>query len=88
LEALKNGGSSVDAALTAAMTQITLNAGAVTSFFGILDLVHYDAATGTIVSMDATWNTVKNENDPMTIPRGIAFQGEVSMSLHYHHRLW
>ncbi len=35
LEALKNGGSSVDAALTAAMTQITLNAGAVTSFFGI-----------------------------------------------------
>ncbi|MFM7092453.1 MAG: gamma-glutamyltransferase [Bacteroidota bacterium] len=76
LEALKNGGSSVDAALTAAMTQITLNAGAVTSFFGILDMVHYDAATGTIVSMDATWNTVKNENDPMTIPRGIAFQGE------------
>jgi len=70
LEALKNGGSSVDAALTAAMTQITLNAGAVTSFFGILNMVHYDAATGKIVTMDASWNTVKNETDPMTIPGG------------------
>lgn len=68
LEALKQGGTSVDAALTAAMTQITLNAGAVISFFGILNMVHYDAATGKIVSMDATWNTVKNETDPMTIP--------------------
>jgi len=71
LEALKQGGSSVDAALTAAMTQVTLNAGSVVSFFGILNMVHFDAATGKIVSMDATWNTVKNETDPMTIPGGM-----------------
>jgi gamma-glutamyltranspeptidase/glutathione hydrolase len=76
LEALKQGGSSVDAALTAAMTQVTLNAGAVTSFFGIINIVHYDAASGTIASMDGTWNTVMNETDPMTIPGGIPFSAE------------
>ncbi len=68
LEALKLGGTSVDAALTTALAQVTLNAGAVISFFGIMNMVHYDAATGQIVSMDATWNTVKNETEPMTIP--------------------
>lgn len=76
LEALQQGGTSVDAALTAAMTQVTLNAGAVISFFGILNLVHYDAATGQIVSLDATWNTLKNETDPMTIPGGPVSGGE------------
>jgi gamma-glutamyltranspeptidase / glutathione hydrolase len=76
LEALKQGGTSVDAALTASMTQITLNAGAVISFFGILNMVHYDAATGKIVSMDATWNTLKEETDPMTIPGGNVSGGE------------
>lgn len=68
LQALQQGGSSVDAALTTAMTQVTLNAGSVTSFFGIMNMVHYDAATGEIVSMDATWNTVLGETNPMTIP--------------------
>ncbi len=76
LEALKRGGTSVDAALTASMTQVTLNAGAVVSFFGIMNMIHYDAATGTIVSMDATWNTLKDETDPMTIPGGSPFGGE------------
>lgn len=52
------------------MTQVTLNAGAVISFFGILNMVHYDAASGKIVSLDATWNTLKNETDPMSIPGG------------------
>lgn len=76
LEALKQGGTSVDAALTASLAQVTLNAGAVVSFFGIINMVHYDAATGKIVSMDATWNTLKNETDPMTIPGGPLFGGE------------
>ena len=68
LEALKQGGSSVDAALAASLTQITLNAGSVVSFFGIMNMVHYDASTGKIVSMDASWNTVKGETDPTSIP--------------------
>ncbi len=68
LEALKQGGSSVDAAMTAALTQIALNAGAVISYFGIINMIHYDASTGKMVSMDATWNSVQNETEPMTIP--------------------
>lgn len=68
IEALKQGGSSVDAAMTTALTQIALNAGAVISYFGIINMVHYDATTGEIISMDATWNSVQNETEPMTIP--------------------
>ena len=68
LEALNQGGSSVDAAMTAALTQITLNAGSVVSFFGVITMVHYDAATGEMVSMDAAWNTVQDELDPISIP--------------------
>jgi len=68
LEALEQGGSSVDAAMTTALAQIALNAGAVISYFGIMNMVHYDASTGEIVSMDATWNSVQNETDPMSIP--------------------
>ena len=68
LEALDQGGTSVDAAMTAALTQITLNAGSVISFFGVITMVHYDAATGEMISMDAAWNTVQDELDPMSIP--------------------
>jgi len=68
LEALKQGGSSVDAAMTTALTQIAMNAGAVISYFGIINMVHYDAATGKTVSMDATWNSIQKETTPMTIP--------------------
>ena len=68
LEALNQGGSSVDAAMTAALTQTTLNAGSVVSFFGVITMVHYDAANSEIVSMDAAWNTVQDESDPMSIP--------------------
>ena len=76
LEALAQGGSSVDAALTASMAQITLNAGAVVSFFGIMSLVHYDAATGEIEYMNAGWNTVAGENDPMGVPGEIGGHGD------------
>ena len=68
LEALKNGGTSVDAALTTAMLQIASGAGASISYFGILTMVHYDAASDEIVTLNASWNTVQNEDDPMSIP--------------------
>src|SRR5262249_51860863 len=42
LEALKQGGNAVDAALTAALTQVALNAGAPISYFGIMSLVYLD----------------------------------------------
>ncbi len=67
-EALLQGGSSVDAAMTTAMAQIALGAGAGISYFGIMGMVHYDAASGEAVSMNAVWNTVRNETDPLSIP--------------------
>ncbi len=76
LEALKQGGSSVDAALTTAMTQVTLGAGAVISFFGIMSMVHYDATSGEIAYLNAGWNTVAGEDDPMSIPGEIGGYGE------------
>ncbi|MFB8344619.1 gamma-glutamyltransferase [Brucella cytisi] len=68
LEVLHQGGSSVDAALATALTQIVLGGGAVISFFGILHLLHYDSSTGETASLNASWNTVLGENDPRSIP--------------------
>ncbi len=68
LEALKRGGNAIDAALTAAVTQVALTAGAPISYFGILSLVYYDAASGKVYTMNAEWNTVRGETQPLTIP--------------------
>ncbi len=71
LEALKQGGNAMDAALTAAVTQVTVTGGAPISYFGLLSLVYYDAKTGTVTTMNAEWNTVRGETDPKTIPGSI-----------------
>ena len=71
LEALKQGGNAIDAAMTAAMAQVALTAGAPISYFGIMSLVYYEAATGEVHTMNAEWNTVLGEDDPMSIPGGI-----------------
>jgi gamma-glutamyltranspeptidase / glutathione hydrolase len=73
LEALKQGGTAIDAALTTALTQVALKAGAPISYFGIMSLVYLDAKTGRIHTMNAEWNTIKGETDPMGIPGAIAF---------------
>lgn len=73
LAALQRGGSSVDAALTTALAQISLGAGSVISYFGILTMVHFDAASGEIVTLNAGWNTVRGETEPLTIPGGVDF---------------
>ncbi|GAB2601219.1 gamma-glutamyltransferase [Ramlibacter solisilvae] len=70
IQALKSGGTAIDAALTTAMMQIVLTAGAPISFFGIQSLVYYEAKTGKVHCMNAEWNTVRGEDDPMTIPGG------------------
>ena len=71
LEALKQGGNAMDAILTAALSQVTLTAGAPISYFGIMSLVYYDAASGEVHTMNAEWNTVLGEDSPGTIPGGI-----------------
>lgn len=67
-EALRQGGSAVDAVMSAALAQIVLGGGAVISFFGILALMHYDAVSGEVTSLNAGWNTVAAEDDPLSIP--------------------
>ena len=79
LEALRQGGSSVDAAMTTALTQVALGAGAVISYFGIMTLVHYDAASDGIVSLNAGWNAVQGEDDPMSIPGTIGMGSEAEL---------
>jgi gamma-glutamyltranspeptidase / glutathione hydrolase len=68
LEALRQGGNAMDAALTAALAQVALTAGAPISYFGILSLVYHDAATGETHTLNAEWNTVLGEDDPASIP--------------------
>jgi gamma-glutamyltranspeptidase/glutathione hydrolase len=68
LETLKRGGSAADAALTTALAQIALNAGAAMSYAGILTAVYYDANSGKVYSLNAGWNTPRNETEPLSIP--------------------
>ena len=68
LEALRQGGSAADAALATSLAQIALGAGAVTSYAGILTMVYYDAASKKVYSLNAGYNTVLEEKDPLSIP--------------------
>ena len=71
LEALEQGGNAMDALLTAGLAQVALTAGAPISYFGILSLVYYDAKSGEVHAMNAEWNTVLGETEPLSIPGGI-----------------
>ncbi len=71
LEALKQGGNAIDALLTTALAQVVLTAGAPISYFGTMSLVYYDAESETVHTMDAAWNTLLEETEPMSIPGGL-----------------
>jgi gamma-glutamyltranspeptidase / glutathione hydrolase len=75
LDALKSGGNAADAALTAAMMQIVLTGGAPVSFFGIQSLVYFEAKTRRVHCMNAEWNTVRGETNPVSIPGGFDLSG-------------
>jgi len=79
LEALRQGGSAVDAAMTTALAQIALTAGAPISYFGIQSLVYYEAATGKVHSMNAEWNSVRGETKPNTIPGKFGLKSEAML---------
>jgi len=68
LVALEQGGTAADAALCTALTQVSLMFGAATSFAGVMNALYYEAASGKIHAMDACYNTVQNEKEPLTIP--------------------
>ncbi len=62
VEALRQGGTAVDAAITTALAQITLAAGATVSFAGRMTLVHYEAASGETVYLNANWAVPEAED--------------------------
>jgi len=79
LEALKQGGNAIDAALTTALTQVALTAGAPTSYFGIMSLVYFEKKSGKVYTMNAEWNTVVGEKDPLSIPGSVNFDNDDSL---------
>ncbi len=79
LEALQQGGSAVDAALTTALAQVALKAGATISYAGILTMVYYDAASKKVYSLNAGYNTLLEEKDPLTIPGGGMSSGRTAL---------
>jgi gamma-glutamyltranspeptidase/glutathione hydrolase len=68
LEALRQGGSAADAVLATSLAQITLAMGSWVSYAGILTMVYYDAGSGRFYHLNAGFNTVAGEADPMSIP--------------------
>ena len=68
VDILKAGGTAMDAALATAMAQVTLAAGSWVSFAGLMTLVYYDAETEAVYNLNASYNTVAGEDDPMSIP--------------------
>jgi len=68
LDALRQGGSAMDAALAMALVQTTLNLGSWTSFAGIANLVVYEAKTGEVHTLNGCWQTLLEESDPESVP--------------------
>jgi gamma-glutamyltranspeptidase/glutathione hydrolase len=68
VDALKQGGTAADAAATVALTQVSTRLGSVVSYAGILKLVYFEAKTGKVYSLDASWGTYAGETDPASIP--------------------
>jgi gamma-glutamyltranspeptidase/glutathione hydrolase len=79
LEALKQGGNAIDAALTTALTQVAVTAGAPISYFGIMSLVYFEKKSGKVYTMNAEWNTVVGEEDPLSIPGSVNFDNQDSL---------
>ena len=68
LTALEQGGSAIDALLTTSLAQIALATGSWVSYGGIFNLVYYDAASGEVYNLNASYNSFLNEDDPASIP--------------------
>lgn len=68
LEVLKSGGSAADAAVATSLAQVVECGGAYVSHAGIFAMVYFDAATGKVHFLNACYNTVLEEKDPLSIP--------------------
>jgi gamma-glutamyltranspeptidase/glutathione hydrolase len=68
VEILKAGGSAADAAIATALTQICMAAGSWVSYAGLMTMVYFDASTGTTYNLNAGYDTVAAETDPLNMP--------------------
>lgn len=68
VDMLRQGGSAADAAAATALTQICLAAGSWVSYAGIYSLVYFEASTGKLYNLNAGFNTIQAEDDPLAIP--------------------
>ena len=68
VETLRNGGNAADAAIAAALTQITTALGTNISFAGIAEIVYYDAHSGRTLSLNAGWDAWSREHDRASLP--------------------
>jgi gamma-glutamyltranspeptidase / glutathione hydrolase len=75
IESLRQGGNAMDAALLGAMTEITLQAGRMISFAGIIGISYYDAKLDKVFYLNGGFNRPKNELEPSTIPTSETVSG-------------
>jgi gamma-glutamyltranspeptidase/glutathione hydrolase len=68
IETLRRGGNAADAAIAAALVQITTALGTNISFAGILEAAYHDAKTRSTCALDAGWNAWSGELDRASIP--------------------
>ena len=68
VEALHQGGTAVDAAMTTALAQITLHAGAAVCFAGSMSLVNYEANTGELHYLNGAWDVPHGQASGYDIP--------------------
>jgi gamma-glutamyltranspeptidase/glutathione hydrolase len=68
LETLAHGGNAADAAVTTALTGVSVALGSYVSYAGIVSFVYYEAKTGKVYTMDAGYNSYRGETDPSSIP--------------------
>ncbi|HKX55626.1 MAG TPA: gamma-glutamyltransferase, partial [Xanthomonadales bacterium] len=68
IDMLKAGGTAADAIVATAMNQICLAAGSWVSYAGLMNVVYYEAASGKIYNMNASYDTAEGEKDAASIP--------------------
>ena len=68
LEAVRQGGSAVDAVCSSALAQIALGVGSATSYAGIFHLIYHEKKTARTFALDAAYNAPLEEADPLSIP--------------------
>lgn len=81
IDMLKAGGTAADAIVATAMNQICLAAGSWVSYAGLMNVVYYEAASGKIYNMNASYDTVAGETDAASIPAPDFSKGLKSVKL-------